>query len=149
MREGCPDVLDAEAPDEKLAQLDDPRDERCDLPLPLRLALDERRIEIADGADARGRGCDDQLGIAENPDEPLGEGGRLGAVAGVQVHLPAAGLLAPELDLVTQPLEHLDDGLAGLRRERVGQTGDEERDPQRRPIIASTAVQDLRQTREP
>lgn len=126
VRKGCPDVLDAETTDEELAQLDDARDERCDLPLPLWLALDQRRIQIANGADTGGRGCDNQLGIAEDPDEPLGEGGRLAAVPGVQMHLPAAGLLGPELDLVTQPLEHLYDGLAGLRRERVGQTGDEE-----------------------
>jgi hypothetical protein len=42
------------------------------------------------------------------------------------VHLPAAGLLTPELDLVAEPFEHPDDGLAGLGRERVGQAGDED-----------------------
>jgi hypothetical protein len=63
---------------------------------------------------------------AEDPDEATGEFGRLASVAGVQMHLPAAGLLSPELDLVAEPFKHLDDGLACLGRECVGQAGDEE-----------------------
>ena len=54
---------------------------------------------------------------------------RLVAVAAVQVHLPAAGLLGREHDLVAEPLEHRDRRPRSLRESVSAEAGDEERDP--------------------
>ena len=51
---------------------------------------------------------------------------RLAAVAGVEVHLAAAGLLETKLDRVAETLQHAHDGLPGSGEERVVIAGDEE-----------------------
>ena len=146
VRERRADVLETEAADQQLAQLEDPRRELLDLALENGVALGERRVVLAHGAHARGGGSHDDLGAGEHAHEPARQRPGLVPVAGVQVQLAAAGLLAPELDLVAEPLEHPHGGRAGLRRDRVGQARDEERDPHRRSIIASRRGRAIRHT---
>ena len=50
-------------------------------------------------------------------------------VAAVDVHLPATRLRGREDHLVSQPLEHGDRRASRLREHRVGDAGDEQRDP--------------------
>src|SRR5581483_10440152 len=114
VRERRADVLDSERVDEELGQLEDARAER-------------RRL--AHEADARRRGRDDDVVVAEHRFEAARERGRLVLVAAVRVHLAAAGLLERELDLVAEALEELDDRAAGGGKERVVEAGEEERDP--------------------
>jgi hypothetical protein len=47
------------------------------------------------------------------------------------VHLPAAGLLLREVDLVAEPLEQMYDRDAGRWEQRVVEAGDEERRAQK------------------
>src|SRR5579863_8502550 len=53
---------------------------------------------------------------------------RFGMIAGVVMHLPAAGLGGAEFHRVAQTFEHAHHRLAGLGEERVVIAGDEERD---------------------
>src|SRR5581483_3288889 len=109
----------------------------------------QRRVVLVHHRRAgRGRG-DDRLVVAERADERTRHRQRVVAVAGVEVHLAAAGLPLGELDLVSEALQHGDDGLAGVREQRVGQACDEQPDahqsPPRRPryrvsAAASSAV---------
>ena len=55
----------------------------------------------------------------------------LALVAGVPVHLAAAGLLPRKIDGVAEAFEHADYGFAGLGEEGVVVAGDEQRHAQR------------------
>ena len=77
---------------------------------------------------ARARRGHDRVEAVEHLDEAAGEQLRLAGVAGVGVHLAAAGLLEREHDLDPEPLEHGHGRLSDLREERVGEAGDEQRD---------------------
>ena len=63
----------------------------------------------------------------EHPHEPAHERQRLSDLAGVVVHLATAGLLAREIELQPEALEEGDHRPSGLRKQRVGQTRDEDR----------------------
>ena len=52
-------------------------------------------------------------------------GNGLAMVAGVPVHLAAAGLVGREIDRVPEALEHAHHSLAGLGKERVVVAGNE------------------------
>ena len=69
---------------------------------------------------------DDRLVAVEDLHESPGQRPRLVQMAGVEVHLPAAGLLARELELETGAVEDACGRTPDLRRERVSETGDEE-----------------------
>jgi hypothetical protein len=56
------------------------------------------------------------------------DGDRLAQIAGVPMHLAAAGLLWAKLDLVPEALKHAHDSLSRLRKERIVITGDEKGD---------------------
>jgi hypothetical protein len=56
----------------------------------------------------------------------------LAPVAGVEVHLAAAGLGRGELHLVAKPFEHGHHGLAGAGVQRVSQAGHEQADSHQR-----------------
>jgi hypothetical protein len=89
--------------------------------------LCEARVAVADHRGARpGRG-DDGVVLAEHAHEPTGQRHGLQLIAGVRVHLTAAGLLLREHDLVPEPLEQPHNCLPGLREERVVEACDEER----------------------
>ena len=77
---------------------------------------------------ARARRRHDRVEAVEDLDEPPGELLRLAGVAGVGVHLAAAGLLERKHDLDPEPLEHGHGRLPDLREERVGEARDEEGD---------------------
>ena len=66
--------------------------------------------------------------VAEDFEEMPHQGHRFGLVAGVVVHLAAAGLRLAEFDGVAQAFEHGYDGPSGSREERVVVAGDEEGD---------------------
>ena len=68
----------------------------------------------------------DRLVTLEDLHESPGKPPRLVHVAGVEVQLPAAGLLARKLELDPGAFEHSHRRPPNLRRERVGKTGDEE-----------------------
>ena len=63
--------------------------------------------------------------------EPADQPERLVAIAGVEVHLPAARLLLGKGHLLPEALEHLHRRLPGLREQRVVEACDEKRDPHR------------------
>ena len=70
------------------------------------------------------------LCILIDVDEVADDGDGFAEVAGVPMHLSAAGLLGAELDLVAEPLEDADYRLAGVWEEGVVVAGDEERNAQ-------------------
>ena len=109
-------VLDPEPPAQELAQLPGAlgqrRDRRARGPSPRRTALGDTTTSDSAKADANALA------------QPRG----LGAVAGVEVHLPAAGLLEREVDLAAQPLEQPHHRAPGAREERVVEAGDEQGD---------------------
>jgi hypothetical protein len=84
-------------------------------------------VELAHHAHTGAGGGDDGLVRREDLDEAPYQGYRLALVAGVEVHLAAAGLGEGKLDLVPEPLEHLDGRPAGLGEERVVEAGYEQR----------------------
>lgn len=76
-----------------------------------------------------GRGRDHHgFRIPEAGDKPAGEFQRLQPVAGIVVHLAAAGLLGTEFDRVPQSFEHGHGGLAGGGKQGVVETGDKQGD---------------------
>ena len=70
--------------------------------------------------------CDDRLEAVEDLHESLRQRPRLVQMAGVEVHLAAAGLLARELELETRPVEDARGRPPHVGRERVRETGNEE-----------------------
>ena len=123
------DVGDAQLVDEELGELEHARQKRVD-------ACDERRIPrggrhlgivLADHRDARRGRHADHLRAVEDPEEMFHQPARLAGVPGVVMHLPAAGLLAPEFDAMAKALEHGDHGFACFREQRVVVAGDEQR----------------------
>jgi len=87
----------------------------------------EVQVLGAHGRGAGGGGDHHRLGVAEHVHEAPHEGQGLALVAGVVVHLAAAGLRLGELDPVPEPLQHGDGRLSGFGEERVVEAGDEER----------------------
>ena len=83
---------------------------------------------LAHHGDAGGGGDADDFRIAEHLDEAADERDGFAVVAGVVVHLAAAGLFDGEVDGVAEPLEHARDGDARFGEQRVVVAGDEERD---------------------
>ena len=107
------DVLHAEHVDQELRQLVDARGHRGDLggePL-VAGQLGDPRVVVAHHRRARPRRCDHRLRAAEDPHEAARQGDGLALVAGVEVHLAAAGLLQREVDLVAEPLQQPHDRL--------------------------------------
>ena len=86
----------------------------------------EARIALADHPHTRAGRADHRLRVVEDLDEPAHERRGLTRVAGVEVHLTAAGLLLREVHLVAEALEQVDGRSPGLRVERVRQAGDED-----------------------
>ena len=79
--------------------------------------------------DVRGAGAGrrhDRLVAVEHLDESSGQGPCLVHVAGVEVHLAAACLLTREFEVDSRTLEDPHRRPPDLRRERVGETRDEE-----------------------
>ena len=107
------DVLDAEAVDEELGQLEDAA------PTPV-------LAQVRDARRATARRPPRSPRTRARSARPAR---RLVGVARVAVHLPAARLLLGELDLAPEPLQQLDDRPARPREQRVVEAGDEERDP--------------------
>ena len=85
---------------------------------------------IAHHGDAGGGRDNDGFGVCKLLDEALKKRHGFGLVAGVVVHLAAAGLAWWKVDGVPEALENAHDGLAGVREERVVIAGDKERDAQ-------------------
>jgi len=128
-------VFEVEAVGEELGELKDAGQELGDGGFEVGVVYLTRhfRVVIAHHGDAGGGGDDDGFGVRELVDEALQEGHGLGLVAGVVVHLAAAGLAWGEVYGVPEALEDTHDGLAGAGEERVVVAGDEERDAQGSP----------------
>ena len=91
-------------------------------------AARDHRVLVAHRPDARPRRGDGIVaaGVLEHLDVVADEVGGLDEVAGVDVHLAAAGLLRREDHLVTEALEQRHGGDGGLRKHRVRKTGGEQ-----------------------
>ena len=76
-----------------------------------------------------GRRDRDRLCVAEHCDEVPNEWDRLSLVAGVVMHLTAAGLRARKVHVVPEPFQQAHDCLAGVGKEGVVETGDEQGEP--------------------
>jgi hypothetical protein len=79
--------------------------------------------------------------MTELLDEARGEGKGLFLVAGVPVHLAAAGLSGGKVDGVTEAFEDADDGFSGLGKQGVVVAGDKERDSQNQTLRAAAKIQ--------
>src|SRR5215212_539235 len=101
-------------------------------------------VEFADHPDARARGGHDGLVGREGIHEAPYQGYRLALIAGVEVHLAAAGLLERELDLMAQPLEESHGRPARLGKERVVEARDKERYAHGRPRASGHHVLPMR-----
>ena len=82
-------------------------------------------------AGTRGRRTHDELLAGEDPGGAPRQVERLVAVAGVAVHLAAAGLLLGERHLASEALQQLHDGPPHPGEERVVEAGDEQGDADR------------------
>src|SRR5919206_5070108 len=134
-----PDVRDLELPYQELRKLEDPRRELLDPPPEPLIARQPRRhrVELAHHADAGARGSHDGLVGGEDLDEAPHQRYRLALVAGVKVHLAAAGLSQRKLDLVPEALKDLDGRPTRLRKERVIEARDKQRYAHDRPLFST------------
>jgi hypothetical protein len=126
------DVLEPEATGEKFRELEDLGQEGFDI---------GREARIADGCGHFGivfshhrhagrGGHDDDLGGFELVDEALEQGESFGLIAGVPMHLAAAGLAGGEVHGVAESLEDAYDSFPGGREKGVVVASDEERNSQ-------------------
>jgi hypothetical protein len=127
------DVFEAEALGEELGELEDFGKESVDGGFEGWVVgfAGHLGVVVAHHGDAGRRGDDDGFGVAELVDEPLEEGESFGLVAGVVVHLAAAGLCKREVDRVTQAFQHARHRDACLRKQGVVIAGNKERDTQK------------------
>jgi hypothetical protein len=71
-------------------------------------------VELAHHPNTRGRGSDDDLGVAKDLDKVPNKRQSLTLVAGVVVHLAAARLIYGEIDRVSEALQQPHHGTARL-----------------------------------
>jgi len=130
--EGCADVFQAETVDEQLRELKDAGQKAANVCEEggIVFGLRDQLVVLAHHGDAGGGGDADSFGIAKDFDETADERNGFTMVAGVVVHLAAAGLLDGEVDGVAETFKQARDGDARLREEGVVITGDEEGDAQ-------------------
>jgi len=74
---------------------------------------------------ARGRGYANNFTIPKDLNKAAHKRKGLHLIAGVVVHLPAAGLAGRKLDRMSQPFQHLHHGLTRLRKQSVVIAGNE------------------------
>lgn len=132
VRKKSADIGDAEFIDKQLGEFENARQQLVDSAGDGGVGGGGRhlRIMIANHGNAGGGRDADGLVVAEDLEEVAHQRHRFGLVAGVVVHLAAAGLGLAEFDGMPQALEHSHDGSTGLREERVVVAGDEEGDVQ-------------------
>src|SRR5260221_1381158 len=138
------DIRHAQPVHQELGQLVDARDNHLHLHRQPTVArqLCRAGIHVAHHADARGRRRDHDVGVGKDVYEMTHERQRLALIARVVVHLATTGLRLGEVHRVPQALEDGDGRLPDLGKERVVETGDEERDshrPGHLPLLAGTA----------
>src|SRR5439155_8336645 len=121
------DVLDAQHVDEELGQLLDARRDLADGALQARVAGlgGDDRVMAADHRGARRRGRDHGVEPGERRGEPLDERNAGVAIAGVEMHLAAAGLLLRKGDIDAEPTEQPDRRPPDLRIQQVVEAIDE------------------------
>ena len=127
VRKPGPDIADTEPLHEKLAKLVGPGGQ-IEGPGLMGRALEQLRIKNPHHRHAGPAWADDSLGTVEDVDRAGGDGTGLVPVAGVEARLTAAGLGAAKLAAVPEPLEHLRDGEAHLRRHLIDEAGNEQAD---------------------
>ncbi len=102
--------------------------------------LRHQRIVIAHHRHATGRRAHHRLRrfelLHKSPQQRI----RLFLVAGIPVHLPAAGLAGRKVDSMSQPLQHADHGLTRLRKQRVVIAGDEQPETRNPLPLRSTST---------
>jgi hypothetical protein len=128
VREGGTAVGDVEAVNEEFGEFEDAGQEGLDLAEEdgVVLVAGDEFVVFTHHGDAGSRGDADELFVFEELDEAADERDGLAVVAGVVVHLAAAGLLEGEGDGVAKALQDTRAGDAGLREERVVIAGDKE-----------------------
>ncbi|PQM46503.1 hypothetical protein C1Y40_03333 [Mycobacterium talmoniae] len=117
--------------DQQLGQLVQPWDDAGHLPGQAGGAgpVGQHRVVVLDHRRAGPGGGQHRVVAVEGGAESLRQRHTVVLVAGVEVHLAAAGLLRGEVDLVTQPPQQPHHRLTGLRVHDVVETGDEQGDP--------------------
>lgn len=131
MRESRPDVRDAEHIDQELGEFEDARRHGRDaigqpaVSATVRGETGHEGVMVADHRGTRSRRRDDDIVGLERPAEPIDERDAGVLVAGIEVHLAAAGLLGGEFDFVPQSPDEADHRPADLREEQVVVAGDE------------------------
>ena len=124
------DVGHGQMAHEQLGELEHPRGDRTNIAFQSVVAAlaGELGIDLPDHPDARRRRGDDHVEGVEDAHEAPRERRGLDPVPAVGVELTAARLVARELHLMPEALEHADGRLAHLRKDRVGDAGDEQCD---------------------
>jgi hypothetical protein len=132
--EGGADVFDVETVDEQFRELKDAGEQGLYVGEEGRVVFrfSHHDVVLAHHGDAGGGGDADGFGVAEDIDEATDERDGLAVVAGVVVHLAAAGLGEGEVDGVAEALQEARDGDARLWEQGVVVAGDEESDAQER-----------------
>ena len=129
MRIGSSNIGHAEFVDEELGKFVDPRQQRLNIGDKCMVAGGNRSffIMLANHRHARGRWNANCLGIAKDFDEVANDRDGFAMIAGIPMHLAAAGLVGREIDRVAEALEHADYCLACLRKQGVVVAGNEQR----------------------
>ena len=129
-------VLDPQPVDQQLGELEHAGSKCRDGAREGLVARSGDGVLLADHRGARSRRAGDDVVRLERLDGAPHERERLAPVAGVPVHLPAAGLPGREDDVVPEPAEHRRGRGAGLREEGVVEARDEDRDAHERSVPA-------------
>ena len=124
------DIRHTEACHQELGQLDDPGDEIAHVTREIGVVhlLGEVRVELSHHGHARGRRCDDNVSLGEDPHESTSKSRRGILVSRVEVQLATTRLRLRKLDVVPEPLENADGRDSRLGEKRVVETREEERD---------------------
>lgn len=131
MREGRPDIGDAEDIDQELGELVYDRGEHVDVGLQLRISCAHRDVPVlvTHRADAGGGRRYDRVEPVEGCDEVAYRRYRLLCIAGIDEHLPAAGLLDREFDVASESPQQSHNSFRRLREQHVVEAGGQQRDP--------------------
>jgi len=137
-----PDVLHPENINKQLRQLERARGDGLGPPGQLLVTEPARhhRMLMPHRARARGGRHDHHLAVLEDVHVPADQRQGLAQVAGVGVHLPAAGLLRRKRHLVTEPFQQPYGGPAHAGEQAVGQAGHEQRNPHGSSLALPTRV---------
>lgn len=94
----------------------------------LGVVVENLLVMVRDHGGARAGGDNNGIGIREDVEKMTRDGARLLRISTIQGGLATTGLSFQEIDLVTEPLDHLGHGDSDLREHLIDDAGYKERD---------------------